>query len=377
MNIWIVSFTGAGSLIGSRLSNELMSYGHTVRNWIKHTYDKAERTESKTALCNTSVISESLSEWTRKAFSMADAIVFIGAVGIAVRAVAPYVRDKYHDPAVICVDCSGLYCIPILSGHIGGANRLAKKMAGMIGALPIITTATDEDGLFAVDLFADDNSLSSTPKELCKEVSALIIAGRRVGFATDYPINGILPGSLELFSVTDGTACVKSGSAYNISIDRGQVPELGIYVTTFTNREPFKKTLFLIPRAIWLGIGCRRGISEEMIEKAVHRFFYDTGLSGLSVAGIATCDIKKDEGGLLSYVDKANINLRFYTVTELKEQEGCFSSSEFVTRTLGVDNVCERAAVAAAGKDSKLIISKKVFNGVTVAAAEARLKISF
>ena len=122
-----------------------------------------------------------LSEWTKGGFSADDALIFVGACGIAVRSIAPYVRDKFQDPAVVCVDEAGQFVIPLLSGHVGGANRLAEMVASGIGAVPVVTTATDVEKKFAVDVFAKDHGFVITDRKLAKEISADILAGEPVG----------------------------------------------------------------------------------------------------------------------------------------------------------------------------------------------------
>jgi cobalt-precorrin 5A hydrolase len=354
LKIWIISFTDAGGRLGECLADGLRSYGDEVRMWVK-TSLASHKDNEDAVTSDIEYLSEPLPEWTKRAFSEAEAMVFIGATGIAVRAIAPFIKDKYQDPAVIVIDCAGHYCIPLLSGHIGGANRLSKKLAGIIGARPVITTATDEGGLFAVDSFAADNSLSCFPRELCKKVASRVIAGLPVGFVSEYPVKGTMPEPLTREGIT----------------------ELGICITKYTDRKPFERTLFLIPRTVWIGLGCRRGVSEENISRAVDLFLSEENLSRSAIAGFATCDIKRDEAGLLQYTRQAGMDLLFYSVKELNGQKGHFTASEFVSKTLGVDNVCERAAVAAAGKGGRILISKKIYKDVTVAAAESLTSIEF
>lgn len=119
-------------------------------------------------------------------FSAGRCSYFVGACGIAVRSIAPYVRDKFQDPAVVCVDEAGQFVIPLLSGHVGGANRLAEMVASGIGAVPVVTTATDVEKKFAVDMFAKDHGFAITDRKLAKEISADILAGEPVGVFSDF-----------------------------------------------------------------------------------------------------------------------------------------------------------------------------------------------
>ena len=131
-----------------------------------------------------------------EAFSCCDALIFIGATGIAVRRIAPLVRDKFQDPAVLSMDELGRHCISLLSGHVGGANLMAERIAGMIGAEAVISTATDLNHLFAVDLFAKENALWITDRVLARKISAALLRGVSIGFCSDFPVEGELPGEL-------------------------------------------------------------------------------------------------------------------------------------------------------------------------------------
>ena len=124
---------------------------------------------------------ENLTQWSGRQFSEKNAMIFIGAAGIAVRAAAPWIRDKFADPPVIVIDETARFVIPLLSGHVGGANELACELAAFLGAVPVITTATDRNGLFAVDLFAAGNGLVLTDRKMAREISARILEGKTVG----------------------------------------------------------------------------------------------------------------------------------------------------------------------------------------------------
>ncbi|MBM6685952.1 cobalamin biosynthesis protein CbiG, partial [Faecalicatena contorta] len=125
-------------------------------------------------------------------------IVFIGAAGIAVRLIAPYIRDKFTDPAVLVLDEGGRFVIPLLSGHVGGANDLARFLARATGAEAVITTATDVNGRFAVDVFAKKCGLVLTDRTKAKDISARILKGEKVGFYSEFPVLGRVPEELTL-----------------------------------------------------------------------------------------------------------------------------------------------------------------------------------
>jgi cobalt-precorrin 5A hydrolase len=287
-------------------------------------------------------IKGSLDRWTREAFEECDAIVFVGAIGIAVRHIAPYIKSKDVDPAIICLDELGKYCIPLLSGHIGGANRLSLRIADILGSEPVVTTATDINGKWAVDVFATDNRMRIIRLHEAKEASSRILHDEFIGFACDMPYEGKLPEGLT-------------------PADEG---EFGICISS-DGRKPFKKTLALVPMDIVLGIGCKRGTDPDKLRTFIGEILKEDGISPLRVRGIASIDLKKDEEALHVLAKELDTDLRFYTSDELMSLEGEFSKSEFVKSVTSVDCVCERSAVML-GK-GELVRKKTAKDGMTVA----------
>ena len=289
--------------------------------------------------------------WAEEGFREADALVFCCAAGIAVRSIAPWVRDKTRDPAVVAVDELGHFVIPLLSGHLGGANALAGRIAEDIGAAPVVTTATDLNGVFAVDVFAKKNRLRIEDMQLAKEVSAALLAGKTVGFRSDLPCRGALPPGL-----TAGDA------------------ELGVCVTA-AGRAPFPRTLRLTPQRYAAGIGCRSGKSAEELETFLLQRLASCGVGIGELRCVASIDLKKEEPGLVALCRKYGIPFLTYPAEELNAVPGSFSGSYFVKKTTGVDSVCERSAVLASG--GRLLRRKTVADGMTFALAEYEEAIGF
>lgn len=288
--------------------------------------------------------------FTGPLFAWADALVFIGAAGIAVRSIAPHVRDKRTDPAVLCVDELGRFVIPLLSGHIGGANALAQRLAAALGAVPVVTTATDINGRFSVDAWAAQNGLYIDDMGAAKAASAAILEGP-VPLCCDFPIVGELPA---------GTRAGDSGP-------------VGICVS-WQDKRPFARTLLLVPPVLHLGLGCRRGIGVDALRAAVEQVLEEHRIHPKAVKCAASIDLKRDEEGLLSYCAAQNWPLSFYSAERLAALEGEFTPSERVLRFTGVDNVCERAAMMGA---QRLVVRKTARNGVTVALAAERWEARF
>ncbi|MDR1796796.1 MAG: cobalamin biosynthesis protein [Clostridiales Family XIII bacterium] len=293
---------------------------------------------------------------TEAAFREARALVFVGATGIAVRAIAPHVRSKQTDPAVLCVDEGGRFVIPLLSGHLGGANDLAAEVASRIGATPVITTATDGRGLFSVDVFARDRGLVIADMEAAKDVSAALLRGARIPFYSELFYDAAaLPPELE---AEGDLAEIREGPA--------------IAVTWREAQEARVPLCRLIPKRVAVGIGCRRGTEEGAVDFAVRTAFAVAGLDPRSICCAATVDLKKDEPGLRSWCGRAGLPLHIYTPEQLMEAEGDFAASAFVLETTGADNVCERAAALAAagayGGATRRLFGRTAQGGVTIAA---------
>ena len=274
-----------------------------------------------------------------EAFENSEALVFIGAAGIAVRAIAPFVRDKLKDPPVIVADESGGFVIPLLSGHVGGANSLAAEIADAIGAQPVITTATDVSGAFSVDVFAKENGLRIANRDGIAKVSSSALGGKPVTICIkDYP---------------------PAGHADVLIADR---EDAGVLKDA--------ASIVLCPKTYAIGMGCRRGKPYEELRVFAERVLSENGID-LKYAGcIATIDIKKDEEGLCRLSEAWRVPLITFAAEILEKAEGDFSHSDMVLEKTGVDNVCERAAVLAAGRGSRLVIRKTAEKGMTIAVAE-------
>lgn len=294
---------------------------------------------------------EDVDAWTRDGFEACDALVFVGATGIAVRYIAPYVRDKDRDPAVVCVDEKGIFCIPLLSGHLGGANRLAEEIAGGIGATPVITTATDINGVFAVDTFAKDNHLRIGSLEAAKEVSAALLRGDEVCFSSDITYEGDLPSGL----------IVSDGGALGISISA-------------EGRMPYGTTLLLTPMDVAVGVGCRRGTDPERLRGFVMRILGEEGIAPERVGSVRSIDIKRDEGAVLRLAESLDAPAVFLNAEELMKVEGDFTPSDFVRERTGTDNVCERSAAWGGYAIER---RKTAEDGMTVAIGMMRITPRF
>lgn len=283
-----------------------------------------------------------LKGWTAEHFAQDEALIFVGAVGIAVRAIAPHCRNKAADPAVVVVDEGGNFAVPLLSGHLGGANALARALAKACGAVPVITTATDVNGLFAVDLWAKAQNCAVLEPERIKCVSGALLAGQTVRYWSPWPVAGETPAGVK----------------------KADAPEAADFALTLT---PQGGALHIVPRIGVLGVGCRRGTTAQQMEEAFAAFCAASGLSPAAVCAAASIDLKKDEPGLAAFCKAHGWPITFYPADELRAVPGQFTPSAFVASVTGVDNVCERSAVKASG--GTLLLPKTAGGGVTLALA--------
>ncbi|MDO5424543.1 MAG: cobalt-precorrin 5A hydrolase [Eubacteriales bacterium] len=350
MRLASVSFTAKGSRLNASLRQALSLQGYAVEAWAMEKY------AAENGLLP---LKEPLKAWTGRMFEQMDGLLFIGASGIAVRSIAPFVQGKDKDPAVVVMDEKGVFAISLLSGHLGGANELAGTLANLTGAIPVITTATDVNGRFAVDVFAKKKNLYISNLKAAKAVSADILDEKPVGLLSEFPVEGPVPEELTV---------QKDGEPFD--------GETGMVISLNEEKHPFVNTLHLIPRIVTLGLGCRKEKPMEEIEAAVLAALQRNHLSIHSLKQAASVDLKKEEPGILAFCEKYGLPFRTYSAEELAGAKGDFSASGFVKSVTGVENVCERSAVLGSGNGT-LIQKKMAGNGVTVALAIEKWSVDF
>lgn len=298
-------------------------------------------------------LDESLTEWAQAGFALHQPLLFIGAVGIALRTVAPLAADKLSDSPVVVMDEAGRYVIPVLSGHMGGANALARTLAGIMDATPVITTATDVHGLFSIDDFARRNGLRIGNREGIRKVSSRLLSGKRIGLrssASVAPVNfsGEKPKEVELLLEGDSR---RADAVITRNPDEN------------SEEDP---PLYLIPRDLVLGMGCRKGVTFEKMKEFVFQTIAETNLDGESIQCIASIDRKGEEPGLMMLAQYLGVPFRVYTSEELRIiPDGEFHDSPFVQENMGVGNVCERAAFLASDGGEQ-ILPKTRGDGMTL-----------
>lgn len=286
------------------------------------------------------------------AWETCDALVFIMAAGIVVRTIAPLVRKKTLDPAVVVMDQKGAFAISLLSGHLGGANALAVEMAKISRGLPVITTATDVEGVLAFDIFAQENDLEIINIEAMKYISNAMVENRRVDLVTGLEINGQLPKNLFRMG--------KPG--INPAVTVGYRKPEGIREGT--------PVLELASRQLVLGIGCKRDRDPEDILDAFRDFVRSERIYTASICRIATIELKKDEPGILNLARQLDVPVVIVDEDAINdlESERIVETSDFVRKVTGVGSVSEASAYVASGC-GELLKGKTKYKGITFALA--------
>lgn len=376
MKVSIISFTLKGIELSLKIKKafsgeteeELCLY--TKCSHAEKSLTERKLTEKNLAESGLSYVEQLLTEWTGEQMKKRRSLLFIGACGIAVRAIAPFLTDKLNDVPVLVMDEQGRFVIPVLAGHVGGANELAVSLAERMGSTPVITTATDLNHCFAVDLFARRNALHIVNKDGIAKVSSRILAGEEVTMAVEEghfrEEEAGIPGEkrlLEEINVPEGIRLVSTESLADVLVAPASYGQ--------------GRLLTLRPKEYVIGIGCKRGKAAEQIDHFVHRVLKESGISMEQVAAFASIDRKKDEEGILWMSSHYGIPFVTYSAEELQQVEGTFHASEFVKSQVGVDNVCERAALRFSGPDGILITGKQAEDGITAAIVKRRWSVSF
>ncbi|AZS30003.1 precorrin-4 C(11)-methyltransferase [Butyricimonas faecalis] len=290
----------------------------------------------------------SIQTFVSEQFSRFDALVFIGALGICVRAIAPCVRSKYTDPAVINIDSSGNHVISVLSGHIGGANRMTLRLAAILGANPVITTQSDNNDLWALDTLGQTYGWKANSTSPLNTVISTFVNTRPVALLLDIKDEGTrfmertAPKHVSLFYHFD-------------DIDQQQFEAL-IAVTPYIYPTSIP-TLYYRPAILHLGVGCRRGCSPLGIQKHIFRTLENTGLSPLSLKSVSTIDLKKDEPLIHELVRDNNTELHIYTAEELQGIEVPNPSAKVLDVT-SIPGVAEACALKTSG-NTRLVLEKQ------------------
>lgn len=326
MNIDFISFSQRGAAVAVSAANVLEKDYHSVRVYCLNN-----------VIIGNCTPFDDIQKQTEKSFQNADGIIFISECSTAVSACAPFLNKKNREPSVAVLDEDVKYIVPLISGSIGGANKLAEIIAKASGAKAIIFNPSFSGEFFEPEKFIRKNNLSCDNKKLLKEITSEIYSNKPIGFSTSFS-HSRLPEIL------------KDGFVF-------PVPEYGICVSVVKTGSPFKKTLYLIPKAVTIGISCKKGTPFQKIENHIMTALSENRIPLYSVEALAGVNFKKNEEGINEFCELYHLPFETYPPEEIASYE---------TRE-ETDSVCERCAMMRT--KGNLIVKKNTDNGITTAMA--------
>lgn len=289
-----------------------------------------------------------------------DGFVLVMATGIVVRLIAPLLGSKETDPAVVVMDDAGRFAVSLLSGHLGGANRLAERCAALSGAAAVITTATDANGLPSFDMLAGEHGWIIDDISRVKTLNTLLLDNEDIAIVDQSGLTSAWLGKREGINFYETFAeAANSGAKGFLLVTNRQDPL----------QTPPEKTLILRPRNLVLGIGCNRGTPADEIAELVELQLKLLSLSPKSICCIASVAAKRDESGLLEYAERIEVPLRCFESAELNRVPFPSPPSQHAMAAVGTAGVAEPAAILASG-GGRLLLNKVKSANVTLAVAE-------
>jgi precorrin-4 C11-methyltransferase len=305
----------------------------------------------------------SIRQTLQSAFQSHETLVCVMASGIVIRELAPLLGNKHTDPGVVVVDEHGRFAVSLLSGHKGGANALARRVAKLLGGQAVITTSSDTQNMPALDLIGQSEGWRLDQDEYMTAVIGALVNGETVGVFQDAGDESWWPASpppnLQRFASVQELA--------------EAAPAAALLITPRLTPELKMPAILYRPRCLTVGIGCNRGASADEIHTAVEQALNDAGLSKQAILCAATITHKADEPGLIGICAQQGWPLRIYAPEEIQQVENLPNPSQWAQRALGVPGVAEPAALLAArehGKDALLLVEKHKFPNVTVAVSK-------
>lgn len=305
----------------------------------------------------------------REAFGEFAALVCVMASGVVIRSLAPVLRGKLEDPAVLCLDEAARFVIPLLAGHVGGGNALARLLARELGAQAVLTTASDVQGLLGPDLLAEALQAHVTQSGALLAVSAALVNGGGVDLWFDPAEIG---GAAAFLGELPGYRARPAG-------DPAREAATAAAAMVVSGREPHgmmgapAAALHLVPRWVVAGVGCTRGTSGDALVAAVRGALSEAGLHPAALRALSSVRAKQNEPGVFAAAEELLVPLVFASDDDVEATMAAYALVEnpWVRRKVGVGGAAEPAALWAAGEGATLILPKRAGGGVTVALARA------
>ena len=319
---------------------------------------------------------ENFKENLRTGFGKYDSLICIMATGIVVRILAPLIVHKTSDPAVVVLDQKGKYAISLLSGHLGGANDLAREMAALSGGEAVITTATDVAGELSFDTFAKKHDMAIENIGQLKHISGALLSGKTVNVFTDKNAAELYP-ELAKEQKRGMIAILPLSEFFKTYTIESNIPSVVIDERLFVSNSTVPQAapvLYLRPRTICAGIGCKRNMEQKPIEEALLQTLKEEGIHPLSLKCIATIPLKSDEPGIIGTAANLNVPLQIIPTEEIENldisQLG-IQTSEFVASQTGVLSVSTACSYLASDKGT-ILRDKAKYKGITIALSKER-----
>lgn len=314
-----------------------------------------EELNKDSTIISTDIYYKNVKETFKLLFYEYDAIIAIMASGILIRSIAPLIESKVSDPAILNIDEKGNFVISVLSGHLGGANKLTMKLASVINATPVITTATDVNKKLGIDVIAKDLYLTIDNTSEILYFNKAILENKKIIFKLNSQVNYEF-----LFDYLN-----KNTLEINLSIEYDDLVNIDEIEVIYENHKLTMKIEDIV-----MGIGCKKGKSREDILIGVNKAVSDLNISKNRISKLSSAEIKKNEKGILDLGEKLDVPIYFIEIDKLKLlKSNELNESEFVKSKFGIGSVSEASALITAGFNSKLIYKKTAFNGVTIAIA--------
>ncbi len=349
MRIAIIAITGNGARLGERLAKELPD---AELFFPPKCSDNGESPAT--------VYTEELRSLIGRLWHERDGLICIMATGIVVRMIAPLLQGKDRDPAIVVMDDAGRFAVSLLSGHLGGANRLAEQCALVTGATAVITTATDVHGLPSFDMLAKEQDWAIDDLSRVKILNTLLLEGREIAVVDPTgQVQRSVSGRGNLSYHPDFAAALGSTAEGYLFVTNREIPS--------EFRQP--NLLILRPRNLVLGIGCNSGTPVNEIEGVVLTNLARLSLAIRSISCIASAAAKRNEPALLAFAEKYSIPITFYESSEMNAVATPSPPSRHAMKAIGATGVAEPAALLAS-KGGRLLLNKVKSGNVTLAIAE-------
>lgn len=320
--IGVISVTKKGDILAEKLKENL-----NCRVFLKSKEDK------------------DLKSVTKEFMQELEGVIFISSTGIAVRLIAPYLKSKAKDPAIVVVDVNNNFTISLVSGHLGGANRLTSKVAKILNNTEVITTATDKMNIVAPDMISKENDLVIDDLKICKDVAALLVNGKKVYFNDEKDIISTPKGYIKEKEIRDDM----------------------ILVTNKLNIQKKNNLLKLVRKDVVLGIGCRKDTDEKKLREFVLKVLEENNYDKRSVIEIGSIDVKKNEKAIISLAKYLGCEFITFNKHEINSVDEDYEGSDFVFKTVGVRCVCEPVIYLM---DAKVKVKKIKYEGMTLSIGE-------